>query len=99
MECLLSYDFLHGAKHKTSKCYSMRRSQMLSINTLGEHALSGHEPIEALDLYIEELENTKAEGLEISYVDIRIRMARALSQAIRNTEESETPNKERFEQG
>ena len=72
---------------------------MLSINTLGEHALSGLEAIEALDLYIEELENKKVDGLEIGYFDIRIRMARALSQAIRNTEESETQNKESFEQG
>jgi hypothetical protein len=60
----------------------------LSINTLGEHALSGHEAIEALNLYIKELENTKAEGLEISHFDIRIRMARAISEAIRNNEES-----------
>ena len=60
----------------------------MSINTLGEHALCGHEAIEALNLYIKELENTKAKGLEISHFDIRIRMARAISEAIRNNEEN-----------
>lgn len=60
----------------------------MSINTLGEHALSGHEAIEALSLYIKELENTKAEGLEISHFDIRIKMAKAMSEAIRNNEDS-----------
>jgi hypothetical protein len=61
---------------------------MLSINTLGEHALSGHEAIEALNVYIKDLEDTKAEGLEISHFDIRIKMAKAISEAIRSNEES-----------
>ncbi len=61
---------------------------MLSIHTLGEHALSGREAIEALNLYIKELEDTKAEGLEISHCDIRIIMAKVISEAIRNDEES-----------
>ncbi len=66
----------------------------MSINALGEHALSGHEAIEALNLYIKELENTKAEGLEISHFDIRIRMAKAISEAIRNNEESKAAIRE-----
>jgi hypothetical protein len=66
----------------------------LSINTLGEHALSGHEAIKALNLYIKELENTKAEGLEISHFDIRIRMAKAISEAIRNNEENKAAIRE-----
>jgi hypothetical protein len=67
---------------------------MLSINTLGEHALSGHEAIEALNLYIKDLEDTKAEGLEISHYDIRIKMAKAISEAIRSNEESKAEIRE-----
>jgi hypothetical protein len=66
----------------------------LSINTLGEHALSGHEAIEALSLYIKELENTKAEGSEISHLDIRIKMAKAISEAIRSNQESKAEIRE-----
>ena len=66
----------------------------MSINTLSEHALSGHEAIEALNLYIKDLEDTKAMGLEISHFDVRVRMAKAISEAIRDNEKSKSAIRE-----
>ena len=56
----------------------------MSINTFGDHILSGEDAIQALSLYIEQLEGERNTNEENSHIEARIKMAKALTQAIRN---------------